>query len=548
MDTTQYSKKKRWYKTRRPKVPLEVLACFALEGELPISKVESFLKNHHDHHVISDAFKYLKSNGMIYCTNISTPDSRGGRPKSFFKITERGLELLISESPSPSYFWNVMLGYCYHNVQSFDMERMNHFFRFFIDKYLKYPYDQWYTFDLDLFDRASRDWLDRINSYDKIPLDQVILETLAIYPDLTIKELKQRVKAEDDEIREALFNLTPVKYQPVVVDFNFNMEPTKDFREKWQILFNMIIKVKVNPFGNITYRLSLYGLLFVLTLVRNHDMGRSRNGLYYDKSFLEYCDVIAGKYRDTMPLIFKKWHLLKKILGSVAAYNFDIILDSHFRETTMRELSAFKRFPEDHLNVTSGNKYLYEGSKSIIEISRRQLSEVQMRGREALSNFVLRRRNDFPNDTVETARKLVQDRVNAVSKLILEITVNLETVGYDPTLFKQIEWGIPREESERLSQFFEIDSIERPITNEITFLYYLNLNDEWYFHIRDPSVLEQSENIIRPLQCLLAILKEDSEIREWFSSWVNNLVNFHEEELQTECEFYNKIRTPSRQV
>jgi hypothetical protein len=171
-----------------------------------------------------------------------------------------------------------------------------------------------------------------------------------------------------------------------------------------------------------------------------------------------------------------------------------------------------------------------------------------MRGREALSNFVLRRRNDFPNDTVETARKLVLDRVNAVSKLILEIIVNLETVGYDPTLFKEIEWGIPQEKSERLSQFYDVDSIERPIANEITFLYYLNLKDEWYFHIRDPRVLEQSDNVVRPLQCLLAIFKEDSEIREWFSSWVNNLVNFHEEELQTERELYNEIRTTSGQV
>jgi hypothetical protein len=240
-------------------------------------------------------------------------------------------------------------------------------------------------------------------------------------------------------------------------------------------------------------------------------------------------------------LIFKKWRLLKRILKSVAAYNFDIILDPQFRDTTMKELSAFKRFPEDQLHI-SGNKYLFECSKSIIEISRRQLGEVQIKGIEALRNFVSRRINDFLSETVENARKLVEDKINVVSRLIWEITVNLETVGYDPTSFKETELGIVREETERLSQIFEIDSIERPIANEIALLYYLNLNDEWYFHVMEPHLMEPSRDIVRPLQCLQKILDGDQEIREWFSEWVGELVKYQEEVLKTMCEFYHEIR------
>jgi hypothetical protein len=48
---------------------------------------------------------------------------------------------------------------------------------------------------------------------------------------------------------------------------------------------------------------------------------------------------------------------------------------------------------------------------------------------------------------------------------------------------------------------------------------------------------------VRPLQSLLAILKGDREIQEWFSSWIANLLKYQQEVLQTTREFYDKIRT-----
>ena len=182
----------------------------------------------------------------------------------------------------------------------------------------------------------------------------------------------------------------------------------------------------------------------------------------------------------------------------------------------MKKLSVFKRFPEDDLHITTGNKYLFESAKSIVEISKRQLGEVHIQGIVASRNFVSRMMHNFPNESGEEARKLVENKVQAVPRLISEITVNLEPVGYDPISFKEIEWGTSQEETDRLSQYFEIDSIERPIVEEITFLYYLNLNDEWYFHIKEPYKMEPAEDIVRPLQSLFAILEEDGEIRQWF--------------------------------
>jgi hypothetical protein len=47
----------------------------------------------------------------------------------------------------------------------------------------------------------------------------------------------------------------------------------------------------------------------------------------------------------------------------------------------------------------------------------------------------------------------------------------------------------------------------------------------------------------RPLRCLLAILKEDAEIREWFSKLIEDitLVKYQEEELQSMLESNDRI-------
>ncbi|HXX97526.1 MAG TPA: hypothetical protein VEL11_10480 [Candidatus Bathyarchaeia archaeon] len=89
-----------------------------------------------------------------------------------------------------------------------------------------------------------------------------------------------------------------------------------------------------------------------------------------------------------------------------------------------------------------------------------------------LNNIASHRIVDLPDDSREDARKIDDKKIEAISKLIHEITVNLETVGYDPITYKEkaMGWGFASEEAERLSQFFEIDLIQGPIANEISFI------------------------------------------------------------------------------
>ena len=41
--------------------------------------------------------------------------------------------------------------------------------------------------------------------------------------------------------------------------------------------------------------------------------------------------------------------------------------------------------------------------------------------------------------------------------------------------------------------------------------------------------------------CLLAILRQDSEVQEWFSKWLRDIMNYQEEVMQSMSNFYESI-------
>ena len=88
-----------------------------------------------------------------------------------------------------------------------------------------------------------------------------------------------------------------------------------------------------------TYELSLFGVLLVMFIVQNHDMGKLKYGLYNkDETFETYHDKIASNYKNSLPVILEKWYLLKRILKIFAAYNFDIVLDRETRDNAIKSL------------------------------------------------------------------------------------------------------------------------------------------------------------------------------------------------------------------
>ena len=220
--------------------------------------VEDILKDH-DHHVIIDAFKRLQNYRYI---KIAYSKLGRGRKQDFFEITKKGLNFLISEVVEPWKFWRAMIGYCWHADSQITLSKLKHFYKIFIDKYLKYPSEYGYCFDLDLFNKVCKDWFqNRIQNADSITLDQMILEVLVINPALTLKQLVQKMRGFSiEEVKRILSYYTPIPHKPVVIDETYvNNYRSGKIRtlKRWELLLHYTIKVRYNTKEAETYELYL---------------------------------------------------------------------------------------------------------------------------------------------------------------------------------------------------------------------------------------------------------------------------------------------------
>jgi hypothetical protein len=119
---------------------------------------------------------------------------------------------------------------------------------------------------------------------------------------------------------------------------------------------------------------------------------------------------------------------------------------------------------------------------------------------------------------------------------------------------------------------YEMEILEKAFADEITFLYYLNLNQEIYF----PALLPQNDYVaatymspneegskefiqrkydqhslapnkdrilpMSPKERLFEILRQDIEIRKRFSSWIADSIHYQKQATEAMSVFYNKVK------
>jgi hypothetical protein len=131
----------------------------------------------------------------------------------------------------------------------------------------------------------------------------------------------------------------------------------------------------------------------------------------------------------------------------------------------------------------------------------------------------------------------------------------LDPSVYDPVSFQDlvkkeaIADVIKSQQAEQISRLFKIDVVEKAFAEEITFLYFLNLHNKYRFVVVLPikdysqvsNIRKPKEPSFSPIQCLLTILRHDKQIREWFSTWVQDLGRYQEEILRTIYDFQKMI-------
>jgi len=188
-------------KKKPPKLRMELLELIAIDGKMSVSKAESSLKEKHHHPEVWHAFKNLERNGFIEIQVKGRNPGKGklmnkGRQQIYYKITERGLRVLITDYDKimekvidPQTFWRVIMTFCYNSTKEIRLDKVEEFYKLFLGKYLKYSSGHGYS-QLDQFNQMCYNWIQhRILQSNRITLDQIVLEILAIRPGITLDEL-----------------------------------------------------------------------------------------------------------------------------------------------------------------------------------------------------------------------------------------------------------------------------------------------------------------------------------------------------------------------
>jgi hypothetical protein len=578
----------KWYDGRRkPKLQIKILENIALSGDLSKAKARDLLKQHH-YPEISQAFDSLEKKGMI---KFSRGEPGRGRKERFYKITEEGIISLLGENPQPHLFWQAVIKYCQLSTKVVTLDEVEFFYDFFIHKYLKYSADHiFYRSQIDHFNRACDRWLQGINEDckgEKISVAQKVVEALALKPKMALDELVAEVKEPKEQVEKflSMHSFRPIEYvlKDMILVPTYHTgenDRTSPIGEYYEFMLHSIIIATKNgkSGGTSVYELSLFGVVLALALVRYNDAERLNSSLHYNKIPLpDYFGIVAKNYRDKLPLIFGKWDLLKMILDERSAYNFDIVID---RETRLNPDMA----PSI---LAGGNREFFETAKAIVLHNRRQLGQVQIAGLKAyldhkfVTAFSQQQQQQKYDDNNKYKNKIENggaDRTIPIYLKLLDITLMLDLTAFYDILAETKKYTGYGSEAiiQKLSAASQISILEEAFAEEITLLYYLALNknhallkfllpSKYMSSImyqtlenagtkskkRQQHLSESTYNphptIMEPIgltseTALQAILRKDEQIRQWFSTWIEDSVSYNKEIVGRMVQLYDKIK------
>ena len=165
-----------------------------------------------------------------------------------------------------------------------------------------------------------------------------------------------------------------------------------------------------------------------------------------------------------------------------------------------------------------------------------------------MNNF--QKYRDLTNDLkiIPLSRKLYE------MKVILDADIPMtESPGTNHLSFAN------ESESQRLDR---VKIIEEIFDKELTFLFYLNLNNIAFSGRRDnhnesrPSrltperiqLINEMFDIGSPKDCLMTLLTKDNDIKRWFAERIDDIMHYRKQTLNKMSEFYDEILDSSKYI
>lgn len=247
-------------------------------------------------------------------------------------------------------------------------------------------------------------------------------------------------------------------------------------------------------------------------------------------------DKVVSRFESKLPLIFGKWKALRKYLKVWAAYNFDVVLDE----------SVLKNAKGISLDL-NGNKD-YDSVASMISFNNSQRSKVFKSGCKCLYSF---KQNNIEYLAEPNERKKHDDstKVEIVHNFLWGAIFDTLPEYSHSLVLEDLQDVYPKYQNlYKEDELFPIQMLEEYFANEITLMYYINLNSESYRGINpNPGTIEmfvESQKVfgpqpsgqknmedshvlqLSPKERFKTILKKDGEIREFISAVFTDVLGY----------------------
>ena len=476
--------------------------------------------SHHRPEILA-AFKYLEKARLIANVGYANPGPGMplgvGRPRVYYEITNEGLKQLISDkSISGLQFWKILVDYSLNQDRMLTSDKLDELLQIFIWRHLKYR-DHGFTTYFEIFHTIYNKWLmERVSVSNRVSVIQKVLEVLAINPKISLNDLVEKVAEPEANVKEVLSLYSSSQRSLIDTDI-INNDYSK---ENSDFIIRNIITANQEKDGDLTYELSLFGVMLTLLILLYNDMKKLKHGIYIKKySFKKYCDKIAYNYSHKLPLVFGKWDRLRQILQVFAIYNFVVLLPDGLINNESNSLSV----------IMEGNEEIFQGVRKILQYNKRLMQDLLNAGLEVLGDYFLVRFD------LSVLKHLKNDasfqRINLICALAEEIMILLNPLWYRYPRLSLITFTA--QDPNRI-----LKHMEESFADEISACYYMNFLkpniDVDEMKMRYERLLTKGSKDLRIdlgkcLSLLIQEVKGDPSTRDWARKWSEDLSSVYQE-------------------
>jgi hypothetical protein len=530
---------------RPPELQLKILKRIVLSGQM--SKAEAAEHCAAKYGDVSDAMDALARRNHFIKFSEKRRKGLVRKHHKLYKITEKGLRYLLETKLIPEVFWKAITLLCYSSKRPITQNEFENYYNQFERDYLGHFSIPGYFFLTHLFDDILARWFETHDDLYELPLSQKVIECLALHGSLTMEELIEKTGAKKEEVIKVLnkYSIRENSSYGSMLSSHKSKELFRnnvDGKKIYYDFLNRILIVSNNADNKERYDLSLFGVLLAMAFIRYHHVGMSYQSasqvfkkteqLFYhciDKKV--YYDTIAENYKDKIPFIFGKWNFLETNLGQGMLYGgFDFLIYNN-RKSNSFQMSIW----------SGGNKEFYDDIHTLTYHAAWKLLSVYRKGKSLLEGY----------EKVQSGLTR-NPRMTPVNQKISNLVDIFDTVRIT-TFLEELREGYPiisESGIENLCEFPDIKKIEKVFRDELCLSFYLNLNSIIFGYAKSDMMFHQlmlryggylQTDVGASRRPLMGILAKDTDIKEWFSVWIESLIRYRKHTSDEMSKFYNEV-------